>query len=151
MKKVGRHLHHCRLLPPEDGYKRAIEILWKLYGNPAQIRESVIGDLKKGGPIPKNDKNALLELSLEVSAAHEVLKALSKRSTGLNYEQIANTSEIISNVLARVSFWIEEYGRWYRTSEERSIFANLRTFLELKTEDALDPLIIDALRKAKEM
>ena len=77
-KKVGRHLHHCRLLPPEDGYKRAIEILWKLYGNPAQIRESVIGDLKKGGPIPKNDKNALLELSLEVSAAHEVLKALSK-------------------------------------------------------------------------
>ena len=109
--KVAKYLHHCQIMVPAAGYARAISILWKLFGNAAQIRESVIGELKKGGPINKNDKAVLHDLSLEVSAAHEILKALNLRYSGnFNYEEVANSTEIISTILGRISFWIEDYG-----------------------------------------
>ena len=151
-KKVAQRIEPCRLLPPQAGYERAKDILFKLYGNPAQVRESVVGDLKKGGHIAKNDKEALFSLSLDVSNAHEILKALTTRSQGKHhYERAVNTDEIIGGILARVPYWIDAYGHEYKSYEDRCCFSNLRTFLELKTEDALDPLITAALKRSKEI
>ena len=151
-KNVAQKVECCRLLEPKTGYERAMSTLFKLYGNPAQVRESVIGDLRKGGHIPKHDKEALVSLSLEVSSAHEVLKALTTRSKGkINYENAVNTDEIISEILGRIPYWIDSYTHDFKTYEERCDFSNLRTFLELKTEDALDPLVINALKRAKEL
>ena len=150
-KRVGQDLAHCQMMDPVAGYERATQLLWQMYGNPSQVRETIIGDLKKGGTIMKSDKAGLLQLSMGVSAAHEVLKSLTIRSGGrYDYEHAASSIDIISDILSRTPFFIDEYSNWFTIPEERCMFGNLRFFLELKTSDALDPLVLEALRKAKE-
>jgi len=150
--KVSSDFEYCRMLDPVDGYQQAVDILWRKYGNPASVRESVVGELKQGPQIAKNDKAGIFALSLKVTAAHEVLKALTKRSqNGFDYETTVNSLDVITDVLARIPYYIEDYRSWFVSTEQCGLFSNMRYFLEMKTSDGLDPLVIEAIRKAKEL
>ena len=137
--KVSEDFEYCRMLDPVDGYNQAIALLWRKYGNPASVRESVLKELKGGPQIAKHDKAGLLALSFKITSAHEVLKTLTRRShTGFDYENSVNTFDIISDILARIPYLIDDYGSWFGSEEQCCVFRNLRWYLEMKTADAMD-------------
>ena len=55
---IRRQLDHCALLPPEDGYNRAISLLWEDYGSPQVVCDSILAGIEKGGLIAEEDLKA---------------------------------------------------------------------------------------------
>ena len=146
---IRRQLDHCALLPPEDGYNRAISLLWEDYGSPQVVCDSILAGIEKGGLIAEEDLKAQRHLSRGVSAACAVLDALSQRSNGqYDYMGPANTKQVIASVLGKLPYWSRSYARQYPGHLGLN-FVNLKDFLEDRTAITTDPLLQATFERAK--
>ena len=96
-------IEDCVLLPPEQGYIQAKELLRKNFGNPHKIAQKHIDSLISGKPIPPNATEPLVNFSRELEKARITL-------TSLNYTADINATSNLKLMANRLPTHLQS--RW---------------------------------------
>ena len=138
--EIQDKLRHCQSLSPEEGYSKAVSILWEDYGAPECVLDALLSNLKGTQTIAQNNLPLLRQHSRDVSAALSLLTALNERSQGM-YDYIAQAcnKDLIANIISRTPYWISDYSREYPGLKGLH-FPNIVAFLTKKTSVTRDPL-----------
>ncbi|XP_045209072.2 uncharacterized protein LOC123560989 [Mercenaria mercenaria] len=126
-------IEDCVILPPDEGYLRAKEILKSRYGKPHLVARSHVDSLINGSVIKSNDVKGLLNLSLNTEKCHITLSQLGFRSDVNNTE---NLRKIVGRLPVHIrSKWVERASSLIEQGVEPN-FDHLLTFVKERSSVA---------------
>ena len=140
---VQRHLEPF-LLDTQNGYQRALGVLWRLYGDATQIVDAVRRRLVDGRPALKaNDYVGLMEYASAVGSAVDSVYYV-QRAFGhvipFNYPSLLDHPDTMHAVVSKLpSFMAKDFVRTLRGTP--GTMQELRLFLEAQTSHGSHPLL----------
>ena len=91
------------LHPPEEGYRRALDTLWEVFGNPSKIVASLLGSLKaKSGQFKPDNTVGLQRFALDIASALCTIKALCRLHPahhGYDYVRLFDSKETLAQLI----------------------------------------------------
>ncbi|VDP86662.1 unnamed protein product [Schistosoma mattheei] len=126
-------IEHCVLLPEEDGYTKAINILHIQFGRPHDIVEAFLTELLDGSPLNQDDVTGLQKLTRLMTNCKI---ALSQMGRNADLDCSTNIKRIVKRLPRVIQFkWAEATDDILRKGLERN-FDDLLQFLERKVSIA---------------
>ena len=127
--EVKQLLKTCMLMPPEEGFNKALALLKKRYGQNHLIARSYIDALTQGPPVKQNDVDSLVQFSQSVSDCHLVLSQL-------QFNSDMNSTETIRCITRRLpqhlhAKWVDQAAAILNRGRE-PCFNDLAKFIEEK-------------------
>lgn len=120
-------IEDCVILPPDEGFLRAKEILKSRYGKPHLVARSHVDSLVNGSAIKSNDVKGLMNLSLLMEKCQITLSQLGFMSDVNNTE---NLRKIVRRLPLHIrSKWVERASSLIEQGVEPS-FDHLLTFVK---------------------
>ena len=74
--KALKVIQSCAIMNPDDGYRRAKELLRERFGNPYTITETWIGHVTNGQTIKPNERQRLMDFADELRSCTDTLRAM---------------------------------------------------------------------------
>ncbi|XP_042888382.1 uncharacterized protein LOC122263818 [Penaeus japonicus] len=127
----------CNLMNPEEGYKKALDILQQRFGNELYIKEAWLRKVSDGPNLKASDKLMLSNLADDTRNCVETLKALGHDPDIM--------SDKVTEVVKRLPFhlqnrWRTEAIKYTERNKRYPGFTPLAEFLERASLEVNDPL-----------
>jgi hypothetical protein len=122
-----RSIEDCVVLPSDEGYVRAKQILLSRYGKPHLVARSHVERLINGPQIRANDVQGLMNISLDMEKSQITLSQL-------GYSSDINNSENLRKIVRRLPFhirskWADQASKLIEHGSE-PIFNDLLSFIQ---------------------
>ena len=136
--KALRLIKPCALMPSDQGYKRARELLTSRFGDDFEITESYIKKIVSGPPIKGSNVKAMQEFSDDVRGCTETLKAMGK------LDEVDTRSRLVK-LVERLPYFLQNRWRTEAISTRESTGAypgidRFLNFVEKVTKEMSDPV-----------
>ncbi len=141
--KVQTIIASCLNMPPEDGYKQALSILKRRFGDDFKVAKAWIDSVSNGKSLNENDREGLQELADRLNNCKIVLESLGKVSEIEGGERIKEVAKKLPLSLRRK--WRDKASEHYEDFEDYPSFAKFVEFVAKKARSANDPLYGDIL------
>ena len=128
--KAKQLIKHCCLLNPQEGYKKALQLLKEKYGRPNVIKRLYCERLTQGPPIKSDNRKGLDDLA-------QLLKENKVTLNCLNYQADLDNFNTMSTIVKRQPFPLQS--RWLKTAaefEKRGIDAKFQIFVKFVKDEA---------------
>lgn len=134
--KAKRAIQSCSVMPPSEGYYRALQLLKDRFGNEYTIAEAWIKTVTEGKPV--SHAESLRQFADDLRNCKETLEAM-------NYMSEVNTQRVIVKLVDRLPRYLQT--RWVRHVSELRMkgsrvaeFNDVVKYVEAAAEEANDPV-----------
>jgi len=134
--RAKRAIQSCSVMPPSQGYKRALQLLKDRFGNEYTIAEAWIKTITDGKPV--TNAESLRQFADDLRNCKETLEAI-------NYMNEVNTQRVVVKLVERLPHYLRT--RWVRHVADLRIrggrvadFNDIVTYVEAVAEEANDPV-----------
>ena len=136
--KAKRVIQCCAVMNPDDGYRKAHELLKQRFGDSYVIAEAWLKKVTEGKVVGAQEAEALQELADDLSNCKQTFEAM-------NYLSEINTQGVLAKIVRRLPAYLQN--RWIREVRETRVkqkrtagIQDLVTFVTAAAEEANDPV-----------
>ena len=135
--RASKAIAACNLLVPDDGYTRALQILYERFGNILHLKDAWLKQVTEGPSLKGNDRIGLRDLADDVRNCYETLRAIKQTECG--------TPEKAMSVVKRLPYHLQNQYRKEAMKYTSRFFQYpglemLADFLDQAARQANDPL-----------
>ena len=136
--KANKLIQSCMILPPDQGYIKALSLLQDRFGNPFVISQAWVTKITAGSNIKQGDNHALQDYADDLRICTETLKAIDYLF------EMSNQSTLLQ-IIARLPAYLQNRWRKEATNikmnrSRRPTLDDIVRFVELAAEEANDPI-----------
>ena len=120
-------IEHCIIMPPEEGYRRAKEILRKNFGRNHVVTQAFLDKVVSGPPIKVNETEKLSQLARDMETC---LPGFTQLGDGTNINSMDTLGKVVSRLLIHLrSEWADKASQLYDSHVTPS-FSHLTEFVQ---------------------
>ena len=128
----------CSVMQPNEGYKRAKELLKERFGNDYTISETWVNKVTEGSSIGPHDKRALRDFADDLKTCKETLMAM-------GYIHEVNTQRVLVKIVEKLPVylrnrWIKQVRGIKKNKNRPPQMQDLVEFVDDAAEEANDPV-----------
>ncbi|CAI2733762.1 unnamed protein product [Schistosoma spindalis] len=129
--KAREAIEECLMLPPSSGYRRACDILKRLFGRTHEVSRALLNTLTEGSNIEHNDGESLSRLAIKMENCSI---ALEQMDYSVDLNSVVTIESIVKKLPTALQMkWAETVGKITANGREPT-FAELTEFVSYRAE-----------------